>query len=240
MIRDIKKIVQQGYARIANEGCGCNCQNKQIAKSIGYSEKDTNSISEANLGLGCGNPVALANIQSGDVVLDLGSGAGFDVFLAASKVGVEGKVIGVDMTPEMIDRAQANAKKNNITNVEFRLGEIESLPVEDSSINIIISNCVINLSADKLKVFKEAKRVLHANGKMYVSDIVLLSPLADSQKSNNELLVGCVGGAVLKNEYLDIIKESGLQYKILSEDKEISKRQYQGIDLESLKLEVYN
>ncbi len=239
MDKDIKQIVKKGYAEIAKSPSCCGCQSKKISVSIGYSDEDVNTLNDANLGLGCGNPVALSNIKEGDTVLDLGSGAGFDVFLAAKRVGASGKVIGVDMTPEMIDKAKANAEKYNYTNTEFKLGEIENLPIEDNSIDIIISNCVINLSPNKLTVFTEASRVLKQNGKMYVSDIVLLSPLSDEQLANDELIVGCVAGAVLKDEYLDIINKAGLKVNILSEDKEISKRQYQGIDLESIKLEIY-
>lgn len=239
MSKDIKQIVKKGYAEIAKSPSCCDCQSKKISASIGYSDEDVNTLNDANLGLGCGNPVALSNIKEGDIVLDLGSGAGFDAFLAAKRVGESGKVIGIDMTPEMIDKAKANADKYNYTNTEFKLGEIENLPIEDNSIDIIISNCVINLSPNKLTVFTEASRVLRQNGKMYVSDIVLLSPLSDEQLANDELIVGCVAGAVLKDEYLEIINKAGFKVNILSEDKEISKRQYQGIDLESIKLEIY-
>jgi len=190
------------------------------------------------MGLGCGNPTALGEIRKGDTVLDLGSGAGIDCFLAAKKVGETGKIIGVDMTEEMINRAKENSEKHGYKNVEFRLGEIEKLPIEDNSIDVIISNCVINLSPDKEKVFREAHRVLKVNGKMYVSDIVLLEELTKEQRENEELISCCVGGALLKEEYLQKIQNSGLKAKILLEDKEISKKQYNGIPLESLKLEI--
>jgi len=239
MEKDVKKIVKSGYAEIAKKQSGCGCQNKQISASIGYGKDEIEGLADANLGLGCGNPVALSSIKPGDTVLDLGSGAGFDVFLAAVRTGQGGKVIGVDMTPEMIEKAQANAEKYNYANVEFKLGEIENLPIADNTIDIIISNCVINLSPDKLTVFKEASRVLKSTGKMYVSDIVLLEPLTEEQLADEQLIVGCVAGALLKEEYLDIIDKAGLKVKILSEDKEISKRQYQGINLESIKLEIY-
>jgi len=189
-------------------------------------------------GLGCGNPIAISKIKEGDVVLDLGSGAGFDCFLASKKVGKLGKVIGVDMTPEMIERAKSNAKKHSFSNVEFKLGHIEDLPIEDETIDIIISNCVINLSPDKLKVFKEAYRVLKKQGKMYVSDIVLLGDLTNEQKNNPDLIAGCVAGAVKKDDYLSLIKKAGFKHNILNEDKEISKKQYQGINLESIKIEA--
>jgi len=196
------------------------------------------AVPEANLGLGCGNPTALGKIKEGDVVLDLGSGAGFDCFLAARKVGKSGKVIGVDMTRDMINKARSLAKKHGYTNVEFRFGEIEKIPVENESVDVLISNCVINLAPDKLKVFKDAHRVLKQNGKMYVSDIVLLKELDDSQKNDKDLLSGCVAGALLKDDYLGKLEKAGFKVKVLSEDKEISERQYNGIALESIKLEA--
>jgi len=205
---------------------------------VGYSDDEMNAVPDANLGLGCGNPTALGEIKEGDVVLDLGSGAGFDCFLAAKKAGSSGKVIGVDMTKEMIEKAEKNAKQYGYKNVEFRFGDIENLPVDDSSVDVIISNCVINLAPDKLKVFKEAYRVLKNNGKMFVSDIVLLEELTEEQKNDGDLVAGCVGGALLKEDYLKIIIDAGLQHKIISEDKEISKIQYQGIPLESLHIEA--
>lgn len=241
----VKGIVKNFYGKIAANGptCGCSCNcddstNEQIAKSIGYSEDEINSASLANLGLGCGNPTALANIKKGSTVLDLGSGAGFDCFLAVKKVGDIGKVIGVDFSEEMIKKAKQNAQKLNYKNVEFRLGDIEDLPVKDNSIDVIISNCVINLAPDKSKVFAESYRVLKGGGKMFVSDIVLLEDIPDEIKNNEELLGGCVGGALLKDDYIEIIKAAGFKVKILSEDKDISKRQYNGIPLESLKIEA--
>ena len=173
------------------------------------------------------------------MVLDLGSGAGFDAFLAVKKVGDTGRVIGVDMTEEMIDRAKGLADKYGYKKVEFRLGDIKNLPVENESIDIIISNCVINLAPDKLRVFKEAYRVLKMTGKAYVSDIVLLGKLTEEQRRDEELIAGCVGGALLKEDYLKAITDAGFKFRILDEDKEISKRQYQGINLESLKVELY-
>ena len=173
------------------------------------------------------------------IVLDLGSGAGFDSFLAAKKVGNTGKVIGVDMTEEMIQKAQGLASKYGYRNVEFRYGDIENLPVDDESVDVVISNCVINLAPDKLKVFREAYRVLKQNGRMYVSDIVLLEELTEEQRCNEELIAGCVGGALLKEDYLKIINNAGFKYNILDEDIDISKTQYQGFNLESLKVELY-
>jgi len=240
---EIKKIVKDKYSEIAvkGSGCGCGCgnqSNEQIAKSIGYSEEEINSVSDANLGLGCGNPIAMSQIKEGDIILDLGSGAGFDCFLAANKVGDSGKVIGVDMTQEMIDKANANAEKYKYKNVEFRLGEIEKLPVDDNSIDVAISNCVINLVPDKTKTFEEIYRVLKPSGRMYLSDIVLLENISEEQKNDKDLLAGCVAGAMLKDDYLGAIQKAGFIVKVLSEDKDISKRQYQGIALESLKVEA--
>jgi len=238
----IKNIVKEGYQRIALGGCSCNCgcgvSNEEISKDIGYSAEEINNVPEANLGLGCGNPTALGAIKEGNIVLDLGSGAGFDAFLAAKKVGEKGKVIGVDMTPEMIKKARANAIKYKYNNVEFKLGDIEELPIKDNCIDIIISNCVINLAPDKDKVFSESYRVLKKGGKMFVSDIVLLGELTEEQKSDEGLLTGCVAGALQKEEYLKKIKNAGFKVKILGEDKDISKRQYNKIHLESLKIEA--
>jgi arsenite methyltransferase len=238
---EIKKIVKESYSEIAETGCGCSCSSgghAEIAKSLGYSEQDIIAHPEANLGLGCGNPTALGEIKEGMVVLDLGSGAGFDCFLAAKKVGASGKVIGVDMTEKMIKKATENAKKYRFSNVEFRLGDIEELPVRDVSVDVIISNCVINLAPDKSKVFNEAFRVLKKGGKMLVSDIVLLKELSDMDRNDKNLIAGCVGGAVLKEEYIKLVKAAGFSVKILSEDRGISKRQYSGFPLESLKVEA--
>jgi ubiquinone/menaquinone biosynthesis C-methylase UbiE len=236
--KKIKNIVRKGYSEIAEKGCGCGCATKKISGEIGYSKEEINLVPKANLGLGCGNPVALSTMKPGDIVLDLGSGAGFDCFLAAKKVGEKGKVIGVDMTKEMISKARKNAEEYGFKNVEFKLGEIENLPIEDDSIDIVISNCVINLSPDKEKVFKEVYRVLKKGGKMYLSDIVLLGNLTKEQKNSNKLLCGCVAGAMQKEKYLELIRNSRFKVKILSEDKEISKKQYQGIALESIKIQL--
>ncbi len=248
--KKIKEIVKKQYSQIAKESgiCGCgstsSCCNvsaskEDISKSIGYSNDEINYVPEANLGLGCGNPLALSKIKEGDVVLDLGSGAGFDAFLAAKEVGKTGKIIGVDMTQEMIDKARENAQKYNHNNVEFKLGDIENLPVEDNSIDVIISNCVINLAPNKKRVFEGAYSVLKKSGRMYISDIVLLGELTEDQKSNPDLLPRCVSGALQRDEYLAIIKNAGFKVRILGEDKEISERQYDGINLESLKIEAY-
>lgn len=213
----IKKSVRKGYAKIAKAKGSCCSQ--EISENIGYTEEELESVPEdANLGLGCGNPVAFASLKEGETVLDLGSGAGLDCFLAAKKVGEKGRVIGVDMTPEMIDKARANARKGNYGNVEFRLGEIENLPVADNAVDVIISNCVINLSPNKRRVFEEAFRVLKPNGRLIISDIVLLKELPDIIKKNIEAYVGCLSGAIMKDEYLKVIEEAGFkQVKIIEE-----------------------
>jgi arsenite methyltransferase len=245
---EVKKTVRKAYSKVASDSnsccssCGCGSVDlgtvKEMSKQIGYSQEEMQAVPEANLGLGCGNPTALIQLKEGDVVLDLGSGAGFDCFLASKKVGKTGKVIGIDMTEEMIAKARRIAKERGYSNVEFRLGDIENMPVEDASIDVIISNCVINLAPDKSKVFKEAYRVLKNNGKMLVSDIVLLDKLTDEQLKDEDLLTGCVAGALLKDDYLKKAKQAGFKLKIVSEDKDISKTMYNGLALESIKIEA--
>jgi arsenite methyltransferase len=226
----IKKTVRKHYAKIAKTNGSCSTSkasccstpsDEQISKMIGYSEEEISNVPEgANLGLGCGNPTALASLKEGERVLDLGSGAGFDCFLAAKKVGKTGRVIGVDMTPEMLDKARSNAKKGKYTNVEFRLGEIENLPVADNSIDVVISNCVINLAPNKKRVFEEAFRVLATNGRLMVSDMVLLKKLPESVKKNAEAYSSCIAGAEIKDKYLDLISRAGFnEIKILQEKK---------------------
>jgi SAM-dependent methyltransferase len=216
----IKKVVRERYAKVANGNSCCSpnipscCGQvdlaKEISSNIGYTKDDLDRVPEgSNLGLGCGNPVAIAYLQKGEVVLDLGSGAGFDCFLAAEKVGPEGKVIGVDMTPEMLEKARENARKGSFKNVEFRLGEIENLPVADGVIDVIISNCVINLAPNKTRVFTDAFRVLKPGGRMIVSDIVLMKELPDFIKNNMSAYVGCISGAIIKDDYLNAIKKAG-------------------------------
>jgi len=226
---EVRKVVREGYAQVAKGGSSCCapqsscCGTPNVAtnasKRIGYTDEDIQSVPEgANLGLGCGNPVAMASLKAGEVVLDLGSGAGFDCFLAANIVGKTGRVIGVDMTPEMIERARENARKGNFENVEFRLSEIENLPIADNHVDAIISNCVINLSPDKNRVFQEAFRVLKPGGRLMVSDIVLMSELPDSVKSSVAAYIGCLAGATMKDEYLKAIKSAGFkQVNIIDE-----------------------
>ena len=219
---DIKKVVREKYGKIASEQSSC-CQPvascccggdiaSVISKSIGYSDAELTAVPDgSNLGLGCGNPLALASLKPGEIVLDLGSGAGFDCFLAAQKVGDTGKVIGVDMTAAMIEKARDNARKGNYSNVEFRLGEIEHLPVADNFADVLISNCVINLSPDKAQVFHEAFRALKPGGRLMISDIVLLAELPEPIQQSIDAYVGCLAGALLKDDYLGKIKAAGFQ-----------------------------
>ncbi len=227
--KEIKKIVREGYRKVARSSENCAAQScccggtnsaKTISQKIGYTEEEMQAVPEgANLGLGCGNPIALASLKKGETVLDLGSGAGFDCFLAANKVSPAGKVIGVDMTAEMVEKAKENAKKGHYVNVEFRLGEIESLPVEDNSVDVVISNCVINLVPDKSAAFKEAYRVLKPGGRLMVSDVVLLKPLPKSIQNSVEAYIGCLSGAMMKDNYLKAISKAGFKnVKILEEN----------------------
>lgn len=239
----IKKIVKDAYRKIATDKtsccCSCNCDSaKDISKSIGYSDEELKIVGSANLGLGCGNPLAFDKIKEGDIVLDLGSGAGIDAILAGKKVGPTGKVIGVDMTEEMVEKATANAKNQGIENVEFVLGEIENLPIEDNFVDTIITNCVINLTPDKSKTFAEAYRVLKPGGKIYLSDIVLLIELTPEQRADKDLISGCVAGALLRDDYLAKIKGAGFSVKVLYENTGISKQQYNGMPLESIMVEL--
>ncbi len=228
----IKKTVREKYGKITRGADSCSspqtscCGNKtssfspgktccgdnsgKLSELIGYSDQELATIpQESNLGLGCGNPLAFASIKKGDTVLDLGSGAGIDCFLAAGRVGSEGKVIGVDMTAEMLEKARENACKGGYNNVEFRLGEIENLPVADNCVDLIISNCVINLSTDKKRVFEESFRVLKPGGRLMVSDMVITKELPASIKNSVEAYIGCIAGAVLKEEYLAALESAG-------------------------------
>ncbi len=217
--QEIKGSVRQHYASIARRGGGCcgpapSCCGAAtpvaIGKAVGYTDAELAAVPDgSNLGLGCGNPLALAALRPGDVVVDLGSGAGFDCFLAAGRVGPSGRVIGVDMTPEMLDRARANAARDGAGNVEFRLGEIENLPVADGTADVVISNCVINLSTDKPRVFREALRVLKPGGRLMVSDLVLDRPLPDSVARSVAAYAGCIAGAMLREDYLAAIRGAG-------------------------------
>jgi len=219
----IKKHVRDRYAQAAKTGLSCcgsvsspccggqmDASQGQASQIVGYTPEELAAVPEdANLGLGCGNPTALANLKPGETVLDLGSGAGIDCFLAAKKVGPSGRAIGVDMTPEMVDRARENARKSGVANVEFRLGEIENLPVAENTADVILSNCVINLSTDKPRVFREAFRVLKPGGRLLVSDLALKRPLPPEIRGSVEAYVACIAGAMVKDDYLGAIRDAG-------------------------------
>nr|WP_233341094.1 arsenite methyltransferase [Haloprofundus sp. MHR1] len=225
-----RRAVRRRYAQIASEESSCcsasdSCCDDQneLNNQLGYAESETTTVAEgANLGLGCGNPTAIASLQSGETVLDLGSGAGFDCFLAARKVEDTGRVIGVDMTPEMIEKARDNIGKNNATNVEFRLGEIEHLPIADEVVDVVISNCVVNLSPDKQQVFDEAYRVLQPGGRLAISDVVLTAELPDGVRGDPESVASCVAGASPVSELEQILSAAGFE-QIQIESKEESK-----------------
>jgi len=215
----VHEAVRDRYADIAKTGSSC-CSGSSccgpagtadvISAELGYSEEDLALAPEgANLGLGCGNPQAIADLRPGEAVLDLGAGGGFDCFLAARAVGPTGRVIGVDMTPEMVLRARENARKAQFDNVEFRLGEIEHLPVADASVDVIISNCVINLSPDKSAVFRDAYRVLRPGGRLAVSDVVATAELPEEWRMDMSLLSGCISGAAQIDELADIMRGAG-------------------------------
>jgi len=229
-MEDIRDVVRDKYGEIAktrtsccdpgNSCCGSSNRADHAGKGIGYSDQELGSIpTDANLGLGCGNPTALAALRDGEVVVDLGSGGGIDCFLAAKQVGKSGKVIGVDMTADMISLARKNAEKVDAENIEFRLGEIENLPVADNTADVVISNCVINLSPDKQRVFSEAYRILKSGGRMMVSDIVLHKKIPDELEKSVNAYVGCVAGAMLKTDYLKAIADAGFEeINIMGED----------------------
>ena len=229
--KKMKKAIKERYGKIASEGgsccgpktvsCGCTGGSNVASKMIGYSDSELGSLPEGtDLGLGCGNPTALSSIKEGETVLDLGSGAGIDCFLAAQKVGKKGKVLGVDMTSEMLQKARENARTGGFDNVEFRKGEIEDLPVNSGTVDLVISNCVINLSPDKPMVFKEAFRVLKKGGRLMVSDLVLTKKLPKAIAESVSAYVGCVAGALLKEDYIKAIKDAGFKdVRIISESR---------------------
>lgn len=221
---EVRDQIRKNYSKVAlngSGGCCCSpgcCDNdvafdvNEITKNLGYSGDDLSNIPvQANMGLGCGNPIAIAALKEGEVVLDLGSGGGFDCFLARRHVGETGLVIGVDMTPEMIKLARSNAQKSGYSNVEFRLGEIEHLPVADASVDVIISNCVINLSLDKEKVFKEAYRVLKAGGRLSISDIVATAELPENIKSDIAMMAGCIAGVEFVENIKAMMQNAGFE-----------------------------
>ncbi len=219
--KEIKRTVKEGYARIAKQATsyyaarycsGCADMPEEVSKRMGYTDEEIQAAPpESNLGLGCGNPVALASLNEGEIVLDMGAGAGFDCFLASTRVGSSGKVIGVDITSEMVDKARANAHKGGYSNIDFRQGDLENMPVADNYVDVVISNCVINLVPNKKMVFKEAFRVLKPGGRLAVSDVVLHKELPEFVKRSNEAYIGCLAGAIMKEEYLDIIRDIGFR-----------------------------
>jgi arsenite methyltransferase len=242
-----KEIIRGAYSKVAQTSgsvCpmgGCCGGGGKIFLDICYSKKKKEAFADAYFGLCCGNPTDLGQIKAGNTVLDLGSGAGLDCFLAAHKVGEKGRVIGVDMTQAMIDKARKNAQKYKINNVEFRLGDIENLPVDSASVDVIMSNCVINLAPNKEKVFQEAFRVLKQGGSMAISDVVLTGHLTEEQKRDEKLLSACVSGAILKDDYLALLKQAGFTVTIIDEDKEISKKWFghNKLPISSLKFVAY-
>lgn len=220
---ELRQAVRVRYGQVAeSEDCGCGptcCTSSEPADAaitsieLGYSAEETSAVPDgANMGLGCGNPGAIAALKEGEIVLDLGSGGGFDCFLAARQVGEGGRVIGVDMTPAMITKARTNSAKGNYTNVEFRLGEIENLPVADNSVDVIISNCVINLSPDKPRVFTEALRALRPGGRLAIADIVASAALPDDVLKDITLYTGCMAGASLVAEVEKMLADAGFEH----------------------------
>ena len=247
----IKDSVKERYGEIArsseNEAGGCSCcgdvidpfdliQPQSQSTMMGYSAEEIGNVpANAVMGLGCGNPQAIAALRPGEVVLDLGSGAGFDSFLAARQVGESGKVIGIDMTPDMIKRAQENAAKGAFENVEFRLGEIEDMPVDDNSIDVILSNCVINLSPDKAAVYKEAYRVLKTGGRLAISDMVASGEIPQEIKNDMDLYSSCVAGALKVDELDQILNEAGFKNILITpkdESREFINKWTPGIPIE--------
>lgn len=244
---NIRKNVRGRYAEIAKTKtkgcCGVSCcssspvNGTDVSAKIGYSAQDMQAVpAESNMGLGCGNPQAIANLKEGEVVLDLGSGGGFDCFLAARKAGDSGQIIGIDMTPEMVSKARENARKGNYKNVEFRLGEIEHLPVADNSVDVIISNCVINLSPDKKQVFRDAYRVLKHNGRLAISDVVAVKELPNQIKKDLAAYAGCVAGAALVSEVKAMLSEAGfskVRVEVNEASREFIKDWFPGTGIES-------
>lgn len=211
---ELKQAIKKRYGAIARDGGGCcgpsSC--RQAPGETGYREEELIGLpAEAVPGLGCGNPLSLESLKPGETVLDLGSGAGLDCLLAARRVGPQGRVIGVDMTPEMVDRARENARCAGVANVEFRLGEIEELPLEDNSVDVVMSNCVINLSPNKARAFGEAYRVLKPGGRLVVADIVLRGELAEALRDSLEAYTGCLAGAMRRDDYLTLLKAAGFE-----------------------------
>lgn len=253
----VHELVRESYSKVAETSdqggcCGVEASccgvstpeiNTVVSSRLGYSEDNMNSVPEgADMGLGCGNPKAIASIHSGETVLDLGSGGGFDCFLAAQELNGSGQVIGVDMTPAMLNKARKNALDGGYDNVEFRLGEIENLPVADNTVDVIISNCVINLSPEKLRVFTEAYRVLKPGGRLAVSDVVATIELPDEIRNNQELLSGCMSGASSITELQDMLENSGftqISIKPKDDSKSFIKDWAPGTNVEDYVMSAY-
>lgn len=235
---DIRQAVRENYKQVAlnftvnssGSCCAPSCCDpsqsqtltiEELSAKMGYTAEELAAIPDgANMGLSCGNPQAIADLKVGETVVDLGSGGGFDCFLAAPKVGETGRVIGVDMTPEMISKARKNAERSGFEQVEFRLGEIEHLPIADTTVDVIISNCVINLSPNKAQVFCEAYRVLKPNGRLAISDVVLTAELPDIMRADMNLYSGCVSGAVSIEDYQRLLTEAGFKNIVITPKEE--------------------
>jgi arsenite methyltransferase len=238
LMKTIKEAVREKYAKAAKEAASC-CEPSCCSsgsKLVEY-EGVPGVVPESNLGLGCGVPTQYADLKTGETVVDLGSGAGIDVFLAAQEVGPTGRVIGIDMTPEMIQRARENAAKNHIQNVEFRQGDIEAIPVDDASVDVVLSNCVINLAPDKRRVYSEMHRVLRPGGRFVVSDMVTYGRVPASVRKDLELWAGCVAGALDRNEYLDVIAEAGFEGVIVKAESTYDSPEKASYGLQSVTLE---
>lgn len=243
----IRQAVREHYADVAQKGseCGSPCCGGDLesAVEIGYSADQVASLPEgSNLGLGCGNPVGIAGLRAGETVLDLGSGGGIDCFLAGQRVGPEGSVVGVDMTPEMISKARAAAQRIGVSNVEFRLGEIEHIPVADASIDVVLSNCVINLSPDKSQVFRECLRVLKPGGRLAIADVIAIRELPDEVREHPEWIAGCVGGAATASEVETLLRDAGfeeIRIRVPKETREAVAERFPGSGLESFVASAY-
>jgi arsenite methyltransferase len=243
--KEIKNIVQQRYAAVArDDGCVCDSRccgeaTTNVTPLVNYGDLALEIVSGADLGLGCGIPTRDAGIRPGDTVLDLGCGAGVDVFLAAKAVGHSGRVIGVDMTPEMIAKAWNNAVKGNFRNVDFRLGEIEDLPMDNASVDVVISNCVINLAPDKSRVFAEIYRVLRPGGHFSISDMVTYGVVPPSVREDLELWAGCIAGAMDRDEYLELIRQTGFEEIYIKNFSEYDVYKGNGYGIASITLEAH-
>ncbi|MFH1752798.1 MAG: arsenite methyltransferase [Candidatus Omnitrophota bacterium] len=234
----MKDFVKKIYGSIAKKKkkscCGptcCSSNAPSVSEAVGYTKKELDSIpDDANMGLGCGNPVALASLKEGETIVDLGAGGGIDAFLASKRVGDSGRVIGIDMTEDMVEKARINAEKGGFKNCEFKLGDIEKIPLEDSVADCIISNCVINLAEDKQKVFNESFRILKSGGRLMVSDMVLVGDLPESVIKSAEMYAGCIAGALKREDYIDKIKKAGFKNVVVVKEDPVRISDYIGSD----------